>query len=223
MTRPNLSRGRSTNLLSDAGSKYGNDDDEMSHYMGQSALGGASNIGGGDVGSNVGGYNRTNHASAGGAPTAGETMGGRSSGSRRAAVLNRNNVNAGSGKDSAGPGRGVEQPQLVKQASQNYGLFLGGSSSVPPRPVERSRTTGPEARGRDNEGSIATANLGSEGSRRGGTGNDPSQASIVRDRSFPPPRLAALAPHSPDLDSRSRDSATGNNLTTQNQSPSPTS
>ena len=34
MARPNLSRGRSGNLLSDAGSKYGNDDDEMSHYMG---------------------------------------------------------------------------------------------------------------------------------------------------------------------------------------------
>ena len=34
MTKPVLSRGRSTNLLSDAGSKYGGDDDEMSHYMG---------------------------------------------------------------------------------------------------------------------------------------------------------------------------------------------
>lgn len=61
-----MSRGRSGNLLSDAGSKYGGDEDEMSHYMGQSALGGASNVGGGDVSSNVGGYNRANHASAGG-------------------------------------------------------------------------------------------------------------------------------------------------------------
>ena len=34
MSKPNLSRGRSTNLLSDAGSKYGGDEDEMSHYMG---------------------------------------------------------------------------------------------------------------------------------------------------------------------------------------------
>ena len=34
MNRPVLNRGRSTNLLSDAGSKYGGDDDEMSHYMG---------------------------------------------------------------------------------------------------------------------------------------------------------------------------------------------
>lgn len=34
MSKPNLSRGRSTNLLSDAGSKYGGDDDEMSHYLG---------------------------------------------------------------------------------------------------------------------------------------------------------------------------------------------
>jgi len=58
MSRPVLSRGRSTNLLSDGGSKYGGEDDEMSHYMGQSALGGASNVGGGDVSSNIGGYNR---------------------------------------------------------------------------------------------------------------------------------------------------------------------
>ena len=54
-----MSRMRSTNLLSDAGSKYGGDDDNMSNYMGQSALGGVSNVGGADVGSNVGGYNRT--------------------------------------------------------------------------------------------------------------------------------------------------------------------
>ena len=54
-----MNRMRSTNLLSDAGSKYGGDDDDMSHYMGQSALGGASNVGGADVSSNVGGYSRT--------------------------------------------------------------------------------------------------------------------------------------------------------------------
>ena len=50
LNKPALSRGRSTNMLSDAGSKYGVDDDEMSHYMGQSALGGA------ETGSNAGGY-----------------------------------------------------------------------------------------------------------------------------------------------------------------------
>ena len=47
-------RKRSTNLLSDAGSKgYQDDDDLMSHYMNQSAYGGASNVGG-DVASNAG-------------------------------------------------------------------------------------------------------------------------------------------------------------------------
>ena len=47
-------------MLSDAGSKYGVDDDEMSHYMGQSALGGA------ETGSNAGGYAQRGHTSAGG-------------------------------------------------------------------------------------------------------------------------------------------------------------
>ena len=64
MRQPGLSRGRSTNMLSDAGSKYGGDDDEMSHYMGQSALGGA------ETGSNVGGFARDRHASAGGSASA---------------------------------------------------------------------------------------------------------------------------------------------------------
>ena len=56
-----MSRQRSTNLLSDAGSKagYRDDDDLMSHYMGQSALGDVSNVGGAEVSSNVGGYQRT--------------------------------------------------------------------------------------------------------------------------------------------------------------------
>jgi hypothetical protein len=37
-------RDRSKNLLSDAGSRFG-DDDVMSHYMGQSEFGGASVVG----------------------------------------------------------------------------------------------------------------------------------------------------------------------------------
>lgn len=37
-------RGFTQNMLSDAGSKYG-DDDAMSHYLGQSEYGGISNIG----------------------------------------------------------------------------------------------------------------------------------------------------------------------------------
>ena len=79
--RPGLTRGRSTNLLSDAGSKYGGDDDNISHYMGQSQLGGASVVGGAaDVGSNLGGYTRGTHASAGG--TADPAL-GRSTTSRR--------------------------------------------------------------------------------------------------------------------------------------------
>ena len=57
-----MQRKRSTNLLSDAGSKgYQDDDDLMSHYMNQSAYGGASNIGG-DVASNAGvEYTRHGH------------------------------------------------------------------------------------------------------------------------------------------------------------------
>jgi len=34
LNKPMLARGRSTNLLSDAGSKYGGEDDNMSNYMG---------------------------------------------------------------------------------------------------------------------------------------------------------------------------------------------
>ena len=106
MSKPQMSRMRSTNLLSDAGSKYGGDDDDMSHYMGQSALGGVSNVGGADVGSNVGGYNRQTHASAGGA----ENTLGRSSASRRQQVLERNNMTAAaSGRDDDSR-RGVNAP-----------------------------------------------------------------------------------------------------------------
>jgi len=39
-----LAHKRSTNLLSDAGSKF--EDDMLSHYMGQSEYGGISNMGG---------------------------------------------------------------------------------------------------------------------------------------------------------------------------------
>ena len=74
LSRPAMNRGASTHLLSDVGSKYGGgDDDNLSQYMGQSAIGGA------DVSSNVGGYTRATHASAG----ADNTLGGRSNGSRR--------------------------------------------------------------------------------------------------------------------------------------------
>ena len=93
--------------------------------------------------SNVGGYNRAQHASVGAA----DTMGGRSSGSRRQAVLERNKLNAGgaSGQDNDSRRGG---PSMERQTSQNYGLFLGGSgggTSVPPRP-ERSKTQAPESR-----------------------------------------------------------------------------
>ena len=108
MTKPALSRGRSTNLLSDAGSKYGGEDDEMSHYMGQSALGGASNIGKEDVSSNIGGYNRAQHASAG----ADNTLGGRSSGSRRQQVLERNKLAGGGSNQDEDSRRGVLQPNM---------------------------------------------------------------------------------------------------------------
>lgn len=46
-------------MLSDEGSNAGVDDDEMSHYNGASALGGA------ETGSNAGGYARERHASGG--------------------------------------------------------------------------------------------------------------------------------------------------------------
>lgn len=122
-----MSRQRSTNLLSDAGSKagYRDDDDLMSHYMGQSAYGGASNIGM-EVGSNAGDrYGAHQHST-----QQADSLGPRgASRSRRQEVAERNNLNIGS--SGAPDSRRNDRLTAGQKApdTRNYGLFLGGPGS----------------------------------------------------------------------------------------------
>ena len=95
-------RGRSSNMLSDAGSKFGGEEEDiLSQYMGQSAYGGASNVGA-DMGSNFGGnplatpvLGKQVSSGTNEGPGIGGGGGPRSSGSRRRQVLERNNLNSG--------------------------------------------------------------------------------------------------------------------------------
>ena len=61
-------------------------------------------------------------------------------------MLERNNMVTGSGvvEDSRRSFRKEEE----KPKAQNYGLFLGGGSSMPPRPsMERAKTADPRSLG----------------------------------------------------------------------------